>query len=102
MKYKYLFPSKINKLYKNKKVFQINLPKPPSKSEIKLIQVTQVTDTPNLVKYFVQKKIPKSKTYDVIAQIESLKSSNGCFGLLIHKGTGCEVASAQKNIFYFY
>ena len=31
----------------------------------------------------------------------SLKSSNGCFGLLIHKGTGCEVGRAQKNIFGF-
>ena len=36
-----------------------------------------------------------------IAQIKSLKSSNGCFGLLIHKGTGCEVGRAQKNIFGF-
>ena len=46
-------------------------------------------------------KIPKSKTYGAIAQIKSLKSSNGCFGLLIHKGTGCEVGRAQKNIFGF-
>ena len=46
-------------------------------------------------------KIPKSKTYGAIAQIKSLKSSNGCFGLLIHKGTGCEVTRAQKNIFDF-
>ena len=48
MKYKYLLPSKIDKSYENKKVFQINLPKPPSKSEIKLMQVTQVTDTPKI------------------------------------------------------
>ena len=46
-------------------------------------------------------KTPKSKTYGAIAQIKSLKSSNGCFGLLIHKGTGCEVGRAQKNIFVF-
>ena len=26
----------------------------------------------------------------------NLKSSNGCFGLLIHRGTGCEVGRAQK------
>ena len=32
----------------------------------------------------------------------SLKSSNGCFGLLIHKGTECEVGRAQKNIFVFF
>ena len=46
-------------------------------------------------------KIPKSKTYGAIAQIKSLKSSNGCFELLIHKGTVCEVGRAQKNIFGF-
>ena len=46
-------------------------------------------------------KIPKSKTYGAIAQIKSLKPSHGCFGLLIHKGTGCEVGRAQKNIFGF-
>ena len=46
-------------------------------------------------------KIPKSKTYGAIAQIKSLKSSNGCFGLLIHKGTGCKVGRAQKIFLVF-
>ena len=46
-------------------------------------------------------KSQNQKTYGAIPQIKSLKSSNGCFGLLIHKGTGCEVRRAQKNIFGF-
>ena len=44
---------------------------------------------------------PKSKTYGAIGQIWSLKSGNGCFGLLIHKDNGCQVARSQKNILRF-
>ena len=48
--------------------------------------------------HFLLPTIPKNGGIDsCFAQIKSLKSSNGCFGLLIHKGTGCEVGRAQKT-----
>ena len=46
-------------------------------------------------------KMPKSKTYGAISQIWSLKSGNGCFGLLTHKDSGCQVAGFTKQYVAF-
>ena len=56
----------------------------------------------HLVKAHFRSKPPKSKPYGALAETKSLKSRNGCFGLLIHKGTGCEVGRAQKIFLVFH
>ena len=54
---------------------------------------------------FFAPEIAKSVCFwnGAIAQIEGLKSSNGCFGLVINNGSsGCKVAMSQKKWFWFF
>ena len=60
----------------------------------KMVEQTLVSHKYHFQASFGQ--ILKFAYFRLIAQIKSLKSSNGCFGLLIHKGNGCEVGRAQK------